>query len=578
MSGKKHKKKDWRKQYDFDISDGIWILKEKKQFIDIKRNPTAIIYVRVSDRKQVEEWNWLESQEATCRRRAEEKGISIIRTFSDEGISWAELWRRGLLDAIDFLKKENTKYPKISYFLCTEISRISRSEDIEKSGMLKKTIEDTNTEIVTTSNGVNISKKDTTNSFMTDIQLAVAKNERLQIRERSLNGSRAKLYNGERIFSPPVGYERIHIKKNWKIEKVLQVIEPQASIIKEWLELFADGIISNNSGLLEFFNEKKLKSNYHSPNPWKLNLTFIQRILEIERLYFYAGYIFYPNENYQIIEPIQAIHPPLVSLSIIHKIIKRIDKKGNIKVWPRKDTSDIYPLRGVIFCVNCDHPMTGRASRWKMGKLYYYYGCNRKDCNHKENIRIEEVHYEYEKLLSKLSPKKWVMNLIDVILKEVIKEKNKTLNIVNEERKKRINNIDQEISSIENKIEKLTKIELIQKLEIQRALLEEEKENLYSEIQENSINENDFLLLYDKVRVIIETPLTIRELGNANLKLLQAWVLFWEKIYYTKNEGFQTLQISALHNILDHLNDGNISSGAGDGTRTRNSLLGRQAL
>jgi hypothetical protein len=114
---------------------------------------------------------------------------------------------------------------------------------------------------------MNISDKSTTNEFMTDIQIAVAKNERLQIRDRSINGSKAKLYNGEWIFSAPAGYEKIHIKINGKMQKRLQLVEPQASIIKEGLELFADGIIANNSKLLEFFNEHKLVSNFHTPNP-----------------------------------------------------------------------------------------------------------------------------------------------------------------------------------------------------------------------------------------------------------------------------------------------------------------------
>jgi hypothetical protein len=63
-----------------------------------------------------------------------------------------------------------------------------------------------------------------------------------------------------------------------------------------------------------------------------LKLTFIQRLLEVEKLYCYAGYIFYPSPTYGIMKPIQAIHQPLISLSIMYRILQRIDKKGNIKV------------------------------------------------------------------------------------------------------------------------------------------------------------------------------------------------------------------------------------------------------
>lgn len=124
---KKNPKSDISKKLQFDIEK--WEYIEKEQYIDAKQNPTAIIYVRVSDQKQVDEGIGLESQEATCRRWAETKNIKILKIFADEAPSWANMSRKGIQDAIDFLKKENSRYQKVSYFLCTEVSRISRSED-----------------------------------------------------------------------------------------------------------------------------------------------------------------------------------------------------------------------------------------------------------------------------------------------------------------------------------------------------------------------------------------------------------------------------------------------------------------
>jgi TolA-binding protein len=86
------------------------------------------------------------------------------------------------------------------------------------------------------------------------------------------------------------------------------------------------------------------------------------------------------------------------------------------------------------------------------------------------------------------------------------------LNTLNEGRKKRIREIDSEIATINIKIEKLSKIELIQRLEEDRATLEQEKDDLQKQIADNSINENEFLLLYDRVKTLIVDPLAIREL------------------------------------------------------------------
>lgn len=80
MSQKK-KKYNPHKKYDFDIEKGAYV--EKAKYLESKQNPTAIIYVRVSDQKQVDEGNGLESQESTCRRRAEGKKITVLKVFQD---------------------------------------------------------------------------------------------------------------------------------------------------------------------------------------------------------------------------------------------------------------------------------------------------------------------------------------------------------------------------------------------------------------------------------------------------------------------------------------------------------------
>ena len=116
---KKLPKYDVSKKLKFDIEKGEYI--ERAKYIEAKKNPIAIIYVRVSDQKQVDEWNGLESQEATCRRWAEAKDIKVLKIFSDGGKSGADMSRKGLLDALEYLKKENAKYPKVAYFLWTEV-------------------------------------------------------------------------------------------------------------------------------------------------------------------------------------------------------------------------------------------------------------------------------------------------------------------------------------------------------------------------------------------------------------------------------------------------------------------------
>ena len=572
---RKNKKFDWSKQYDFDINK--WLI-EKQQYIDFKENPTAIIYTRVSDQKQVSDWNGLDSQEKKCRDWAKSQWIRIVEVFQDWWVSWAVMNRDWLEAAIQFLKEKNKDKPTINYFICSELSRISRSESRNDTDTIIKRIEDTKVEIYLASTWSNISKKWIADIMNTDLQIMMAKTERLQIRERSMAGSISKLYAWEWIFSAPVWYERICHRVDWKMKKELIKQEPQASIIKEWLELFANWVIQNQARLLDYFNEKQLKSNHHSAKPWKLTIPFVSRLFEYEKLYFYAWYIFYPNPDYWINSPVIAMHEPLITLSTMAKILDRLKEKWNNKWWIRKDTSAKFPLRWIIYCPCCWYPMTWRASKWKMWVYYDYYGCKRKDCNEKSNIWTAELHKEYEDLLKQFTAKPWMIKLIDKILSNVIKEKNKILWKESEQMKKQIERIDAEISWISNKIWKIENPDIIKSLEKDWTDLLEQKEKLQANMKDNSLTENDFNILYDRVKTMIIDPVAIRKVGSVELKKLEAWVLFGGKIYYEKNEGFQTPQISVLHSIISGVSTPLVSSGAGDETRTRNNLLGRQEL
>jgi hypothetical protein len=67
---------------------------------------------------------------------------------------------------------------------------------------------------------------------------------------------------------------------------------------------------------------------------------------------------------------------------------------------------------------------------------------------------------------------------------------------------------------------------MIQKIEEKWAGLEAEKDLLEEDIKEESLNERDFILLYERIKNIIQDPLSIWELGSTELKILLVGVLF----------------------------------------------------
>ena len=188
------------------------------------------------------------------------------------------------------------------------------------------------------------------------------------------------------------------------------------------------------------------------------------------------------------------------------------------------------------------------------------------------------MHEDYEKMLAHITPQPELIQLAEGILKEKIKDKNWLTQKIEQWYRNRIKEIERDIISIEDKISKISKPELISKLETQWSVLEEEKTILYKKIEDWRVAEDDFNQIFDKLKLILSDPLSVQRFWPTSLKQLQVRVLYGDEIFYKKNEGFQTLTNSASELCFKNIFDLKSLNGAGDGARTRNSLLGRQEL
>jgi len=82
----------------------------------------AVIYCRVSGKKQVKRGDGLGSQETRCREYARHKGYEVIGVFTDD-ITGSKSARKGMNEMLSFLKKQHQK-PTI--VIIDDISRLAR--------------------------------------------------------------------------------------------------------------------------------------------------------------------------------------------------------------------------------------------------------------------------------------------------------------------------------------------------------------------------------------------------------------------------------------------------------------------
>jgi len=287
--------------------------------------------------------------------------------------------------------------------------------------------------------------------------------------KRAKNGRISRALQWYRPFpSVPVGYK----KEGQGKDLVILKDEAKAKIVAEWLELFASNVLITRTDLLEFFRDSGLTTNEKNYKG-KIWSSFIEKTFFLHRLFFYAGYIFYPE--WDINEPIEGKHPEIVSLSVIYKVIEKLQKWSLLPRKPRKvEMTNDFPLRGVIHCPACHRKLTSWYSKSWSWKQIPYYGCSYKDCNKRENIPKETLENDFRLLLDTYKLPEDFVPVFKIILKEE-RDKSKESEESSKEKKLGMKTcIENRMKNIWDKMLETKNNEVYRNLERERAELNSE--------------------------------------------------------------------------------------------------------
>nr|MBR6099941.1 hypothetical protein [bacterium] len=125
---------------------------------------------------------------------------------------------------------------------------------------------------------------------------------------------------------------------------------------------------------------------------------------------------------------------------------------------------------------------------------------------------MEEIHKQYKELLLSVKPSNEVIKTIDLVLNEIIRDKNQQLKYVDTENSKRIKEINQKIDELKSLLGKISNTVLIEKTEQEWAELMQEKENLERVSKNRSLSENEIAIVFDRVKTLLTNPIAVRNL------------------------------------------------------------------
>jgi len=504
--------------------------------IDSERSPKAVIYVRVSSSTQTEEywWNGLKSQETACREFARLKWIEVVSVFSDWWVSWKYMSREALDSMIAYLKLQNKSYTKINFVIVDDIDRVSR--DILWWWSIKTNIESSWATLLSLKQNLDSSPEWVLNQ---NIIMSFKQFERENNARRVRDRQRSRMLEWHWPLYPPPGYKHF----TWEDKKkLLRLQEPDASMIKDALELFASGMFPTKEEFRKYLLEQWLRSRKAK----KIFRSFTDRLLEEPRLRFYAWYIDYEPRD---IRMVKAKHPALIEENIVYRIIERLNPKTLYTKYSYTDIDEKMHLRSVVLCEACWHPFTGWPSKSHTWKHYFYYSCRQKWCaNYGKSISAEKLHLDFETFLSTLKIESVVLDLLKWSADEFYTTQTDSIKQHDTNKKQEIKSIDKLIEQMQDRILWATDVKVIALYEKRLREYIDKKNVFESDLKSwgQTTHYNLWELIENSKEMLVD-PLNVWQDSDIENKRLLVKVLFNDNLTYWKISGIWTSEIPLLY-------------------------------
>lgn len=487
----------------------------------------ALIYCRVSSRKQAEEGGGLDSQEQRCREYAELHGYNVEAVFPDDVSGGGDFINRtGMVALLAYLDAQSHQKYVVIF---DDLKRFARDTEFHIKLRREFTLRNA------TIKCLNFNFEDTPEGkFIETIFAAHGELEREQNGRQVTQKMKARVKQGFCVFRAVIGYKYTKSKSGGKI---IVRDEPVASIVQEALESFASG---------RFESQAEIKRYLESQSAFPNNRITYQKISNMLTQPLYAGYIEAPKWGISLRK---AQHKALISLETFDKIQNRINSDARIPA--RADISDDFPLRGYLACNDCGNALTSCWSKSHTGKKYPYYLCATKRCvSNRKSIPRKKLEDEFEALISTLQPTEELFNITKSMFKyawsqRIEQSKAHQINLKQEARL-----VDVEIQGLLNKIVDVSSLSVMKRFEKKIEKLETKKLILEERAIKSTPTTHTFDEMFELAFTLLSNPRKIWDNGQLPMKRTLLKLAFAERISYCRKTGLRTPNLSLPFKVL----------------------------
>ena len=492
----------------------------------------ALIYCRVSGKKQTKDGSGLDSQEYRCRQYAEAKGYSVEAVFPDDVSGGGDFIQRpGMVALLAYMDARSSERFVVIF---DDLKRYSR--DVEFHLKLRRIM----AERGAVRECLNFNFEDTPEGkFNEIISAAAGELERLQMGRQNMQKSKARLEQGYAVKSvPPVGLKYVPAKGGGK---VLVHDEPMASIVREALEGFASGRFQTQSEVVRFL---EAQPEYPKDLPdGRIRQMTVKRMLS---QILYGGYVAMPSWGIAMRE---AKHEGIVSKETFWRIQDRLNDRP---VMPaRKDMSVDFPLRGAVRCASCGYSLTGGWSKGKY-KKYAYYFCHHQGCPERgKTIPVAKLHDRFEDVLKSLQPKRPYLKLVAAMFAKAWDAQAARLADAAKAYADKARQLDDEIAKVVDRMLEVSNPRALQAFENRIEALERDKLIAHEKASQKPAPTRPFAEMFELSMRFLASPYDCWKIGGSNARTLVTRLAFEGPLTYTRETGCLNTKKSSVFALLE---------------------------
>ncbi|MEQ8602855.1 MAG: recombinase family protein [Marivibrio sp.] len=496
------------------------------------RPQKALIYCRVSGKKQKADGSGLDSQEHRCRQYAEAKGYSVEAVFPDDVSGGGDFINRpGMVALLAYL---DAKAPERFVVIFDDLKRYSR--DVEFHLKLRRVM----TERGATRECLNFNFEDTPEGrFNEIISAAAGELERLQMGRQNKQKAMARVEQGYCVRAvPPVGFKYEKAKGGGKI---LIHDEPKASIVREALEGFASGRFQTQAEVMRFL-EAQPEFPKDLPGGGVRQMTVKRMMAQI----LYAGYIAAPSWGISMRE---AKHEGIISKETFWRIQDRLKERPLAPARP--DYRADFPLRGVVCCSSCGYALTGGWSKGKYQK-YPYYFCHHKGCDERgKTIPAAKLHERFEEELKALTPSTSFLAMAKALFTKAWQVQGERLAEISKAAGLKVREIEAEIDKTVDRMLEVSNPRALKAFEDRIESLEREKLVALEQAQKKPAPVRPFSEVFELSLRFLANPYECWKIGSEQARAMVPKLAFAAPLEYSRETGCLNSEKSSVFSMLE---------------------------